>query len=251
MPPQKTNFLSPLLSSSQARAMPAEFSILRMKTTLKDAVSAFTIPRCDMPATPQPWTPVDEQLRQKILGTAQARGVSQRELAQAAGVNEVKLHRWTKKEAHLTERQLSKMAELIKAAPTRVDPALAQEAHAAQEGALPPGPATAVAVPEGVRRALDVLENLAGPTPAADEPSLRALARSHASAAIGTFVRLMVGAKSDSVKLHSAALLLERGFGRPLQAVVDLTPNPPAQDHDLLAIFQKIAGKEKATEVKQ
>jgi hypothetical protein len=209
-----------------------------------------------MPVTAQPWTDVDEQLRHKILGAAQARGVTHRELAEAAGVNEVKLHRWSKKAAHLTDQQIAKMAELLKAAPTRVDATLAQEANAAQVGAfrpapggaaqagsIPPGPSAPGPVPEGVRRALEVLENLAGPMPTADEQSLQALARRHGQAAIGTFVRLMVGAKSDSVKAHSAAMILERGFGRPVHAVIDLTPQPPAGDHELMAVFRKINGE--------
>jgi len=208
-----------------------------------------------MPVTPKQWTDQDEDRRKKILSTAQTRGVTHRELAEAAGVNEVKLHRWSKREAHLTDQQLAKMAELLKAAPTRVDPALAQEATAAQvgtfqpvpagavqAGSIPPGPASPGAVPEGVRRALEVLEHLAGPMPVADEQSLQALARQHAQAAIGTFVRLMVGAKSDSVKAHSAAMILERAFGRPVQAVIDLTPKPPAEDHELMAVFRKIGG---------
>jgi hypothetical protein len=81
-----------------------------------------------------------------------------------------------------------------------------------------------------------------------DEESLRALARRHAPAAMGTFVRLMVGAKSDSVKAHSAAMILERAFGRPVQAVIDLTPKPPAVDHELMEVFRKIGGEDSSAE---
>ena len=205
-----------------------------------------------MTSPAKPWTEKDEERRTKILAMAKAHGVSQKDLAEAAGVNEVKLHRWTRGAAHLEDAQLAKMAALVQAAPARVDPVLAAEGDEIAAGARPAqagtGEGARPAVPEGVKRALDVLDSLAGPEPATDEDGLRAMARRHTNAAFGTFVRLMVGAKSDTVKLRAAEMVMERGYGRPLQAVIDVTPKPPAEDRDLIAVFQKINGEEAAAD---
>jgi transcriptional regulator with XRE-family HTH domain len=204
-----------------------------------------------MPTLAKPWTQQDEERRQKILAMAAARGVSQKELAQAAGVNAVKLHRWTKGAAHLTDAQIAKIVALLQSMPTRVDPALAQPPPPGSEASprattssheSAHAPAGTGAVPDGVKRALEVLDSLAGPVPVDDEDALRTMARRHTQAALGTFVRLMVGAKSDAVKMRAAEVIVERAWGKALQALVDMTPKPPAEDRELIALFKKIAG---------
>jgi transposase-like protein len=197
-----------------------------------------------MPTVAKPWTQQDEERRQKILAMASARGVSQKELAQAAGVNAVKLHRWTKGAAHLTDAQIAKMVAVLQSAPARVDPNLGPRPGSDLDAGAPAASGHPAAVPEGVRRALEVLDSLAGPMPEDDEDALRTVARRHTQAALGTFVRLMVGAKSDAVKMRAAEVLLERGWGKALQALLDMTPKPPAEDRELIDLFKKIAGED-------
>ena len=48
---------------------------------------------------------------------------------------------------------------------------------------------------------------------------VRALAQSHAPAAIEELARLMLQAERDETRLKAIELLLDRGYGRPVQAV--------------------------------
>lgn len=54
--------------------------------------------------------------------------------------------------------------------------------------------------------------------------TLAELARAHTDTAIQTIVDLMISGESEAVRLGAANALLDRGYGRPMQATVELDP---------------------------
>jgi len=172
-----------------------------------------------MPTPRQPWTAEDEATRDRILRAARERSATQIDLARAAGIGDaagqVRMHRWSRGAAHLTAEQLAAIDAYLSGLPV---------------GGLVLGGESELAE----------LADFAGPPDLADDEELRVLARSHRRAAVGAIARLMVGARSENVRLRAAEVLLERSDGRPLARVVDETPRPPVVDTELIAILERM-----------
>jgi transcriptional regulator with XRE-family HTH domain len=200
-----------------------------------------------LPPKLAPWTANDEATHVRILGAARAQGITQADLARAAGVHQVQLSRWVSKISRLTPAQLARMA-------ARVEGRLAGVADAAdppqeqRHSAVPPPAADGGAVAGAtMRQAIRFLEDLAGPDDGEEgavPKDLRSkLSRRHARAAIGTLVRTMIAGKTETARVRAAEAILEFGFGKATQSTLDLTPKPPATDAELLAILAKLAGE--------
>jgi hypothetical protein len=65
-------------------------------------------------------------------------------------------------------------------------------------------------------------------------------ARRYSGVLLGQLLKLAATARSESCRLRALTESLDRLIGRPVQRVVDLTPKPPAEDHELFAIFDKL-----------
>lgn len=87
---------------------------------------------------------------------------------------------------------------------------------------------------------VEALAAMAGEPHPDEKDELRGLARNLRKAAVGSLVRLMTSARSETVRLRATEALLERSDGRAIQQVVDLTPKPPAESHELLSILEKL-----------
>jgi hypothetical protein len=56
-------------------------------------------------------------------------------------------------------------------------------------------------------------------------------------------VRLACTARSEGVRRAAAADLLDRVCGKAVQRVHDVTPKPPAENHELLVVLRQLAGE--------
>lgn len=163
---------------------------------------------------------------------AEANGWSKRGLATAAGVAESVLRNWwTGKRALLPEVE-RRVAEALRRGRATVEavggaPKAAEPAAAGSD------------MPTSVAQALATLERMAGSERLSDV-DLRALARSQTAAGLGTLVRLMIGSKSDTVKLRAAEVLIERGWGKAGKGEGAKPAKAPAEDRDLLAALERI-----------
>ena len=182
----------------------------------------------------RPWTEEDGRRRDKILALAKAKGITQKSLGEAAGIvgdaGAVMMSRWSRGKAHLTDEQIGAMSHLVNSSPGSM-----------RLGSGPSSEGEAPLTAEAVKAALTELDALVDVPAGDEEEQLRTLARQNTRAAVGTLLRMMVGARSDTVKLRAAEVLLERGWGKAVQAVLDVTPKAPATDAELIAIFAKLA----------
>lgn len=62
--------------------------------------------------------------------------------------------------------------------------------------------------------------------------ALAEIAREHAPEAIKTLVRIMKEGETDSVRLSAANSILDRGFGKPFQATVEIPEDKAPQAFD-------------------
>src|SRR5262245_32565178 len=65
---------------------------------------------------------------------------------------------------------------------------------------------------------------------------VRALARDHTAEALHTIVEIMRSARSDSVRLAAAEAILDRGWGRPAQAIT----GPEGAPFQVAAVSQAV-----------
>ena len=169
--------------------------------------------------------------RDAILDAAYSHGIRQKELAAAIGMSAGKLCRWGKGAAKVSEAEMTAMEACI----------------AGQDNANPHAPhVRAPPSADEVDSALVALDRLAGAP--CEEDELRALAKRHRRAAVGSLLRLMTSAKSENVRLRATEVLLERIDGKAVQQIVDLTPHPPATDEELLTVLDKLTVRRELTE---
>ncbi len=167
-----------------------------------------------MPRQKQPWTTEELQQRERLLAAARARGLSLEALASECGASRQRVQRWSVGTSHLRPAELDALERLVSAAPE-------------------PGQVDHL---QAIAAALGDLAALAGQPEESDEKdALRGLIAKLGPAAVGGLVKLAVTAKSERVRLAALSELLDRGFGRPVQAYVDRTPSAPAGEGDLIA----------------
>lgn len=174
-----------------------------------------------MPRQKQPWTAEEQQRRESILAAAKQRGLSLAVLAAECGASPQRMQRWSAGTSHLRPGEMEVLEQML-AAPSQ-EPA----------GHL-----------QSIAAALAELAQLAGePEDSPEKDTLRALISKLGPAAVGGLVKLAVSARSERVRLAAISELLDRGFGRPVQAYVDKTPRAPASEDDLAtAILRAIEG---------
>jgi hypothetical protein len=171
------------------------------------------------------WSPEDVARRNRILAAAHARGVTHRTLARAAKINETRMHRWCNCEGFpLPDECVEAMERALATADAAGESETAEGAIGAAE----------------LGAAIAELDRLAGDPADPEKDELRELVRRHRRAAVGSLLRLMVGAKSENVRLRATELLLERIDGKAVQQILDLTPKPPATDEELIGILERI-----------
>lgn len=187
------------------------------------------------PKTRQPWPQELCERRDRILALAEARGLRHKQLAAAAGLSgnagQVRFHRWTKGEADFDDAQWEAMERVVSGSGGGLG---IDDGERSEDDKDAPG---------AIREGLVELDELAGAVLTDDElagekDELRALCRRHTRAAVGSLVRLMVSAKSEQVRARAAEALLERGFGKAIQQVVDMTPKAPAESEELIELFE-------------
>ena len=169
----------------------------------------------------KPFTQADALRRDKILLAADARGITRKRLAEAAGLRggagEAMVSRWSKGKAHIAPERLDLMEAFL-------------EAGAESGGAGAPD------APELVERTIGELRALAGEAADPDErDELRTLAKRHRRTAIGGVLRIALTGKSEGVRLRAWEVLLERSDGKAVQEIRDSTPKAPAEADELVA----------------
>lgn len=176
--------------------------------------------------------------RNRILAIADAKGLTHRQIAEAVGLKgnagQIRFHRWTRGEARLDEEQVSAMERYLA---TPLAPGVDGDEAS-----------TAELTDDAVASVVEQLARLAGEIPEdeVDGDVMRFLARRHAPAIFGQALRLMVGAKSESVRADMVRFLKETGFGKAIQAFEDKTPKPPMEDDDFLDAVHRMIDAEKA-----
>lgn len=193
-----------------------------------------------MPAKSRPMSSSETARRGRILAEADARGVSHKALGEAAGyvggAGQTRIHRWARGSGRLPAQALDSMERFLSGR----NPGGAAKASAASGKG---GPVATEHTAETVRGILEDLAALSGPMPEDDAPGVKdlrsKLARTLAPAAVGLLAKMMAGARSESVRLRCAEILLEYGYGKPVQAWRDDTPRPPTTDEDLLSAIQR------------
>jgi hypothetical protein len=183
------------------------------------------------PKPKQPWTKAEKARRDKILKAAEVRGILHKQLAAAAGLSgnsgQIKFHRWTKGEANLTEEQWLALERASSGVGLPVEDK-SSDATAAQLTEVE------------LAAALGELEHVAGRAPEDEKEPFRFLVQKHTSAIVGQALRLMVGAKSESVRARMVEFLKETAWGKAVQAYVDQTPKPPAEDSEFLESLSRL-----------
>ena len=170
----------------------------------------------------KPFTAEDALRRDKILLAADARGITRKRLAEAAGLRgnagEAMVSRWSKGRAHI--------------APERLD---LMEAFLAEQGGEAAG--AGAPAPAGIiEQQITELRDLAGEASESDErDELRTLAKRHRRTAVGGVLKLALSAKAESVRLRALEVLLERSDGKPVQEIRDTTPKAPAEADELVS----------------
>jgi transcriptional regulator with XRE-family HTH domain len=169
----------------------------------------------------KPFTQADALRRDKILLAADARGITRKRLAEAAGLRggagEAMVSRWSKGKAHIAPERLDLMEAFL-------------------ESGGEAGGAGAPDAPELVERTIGELRALAGEAADPDErDELRTLAKRHRRTAIGGVLRIALTGKSEGVRLRAWEVLLERSDGKAVQEIRDSTPKAPADADELVA----------------
>lgn len=80
------------------------------------------------------------------------------------------------------------------------------------------------------KKAAEVVENPSRAFRKAKDPTkqmVKELARQYTEVALNTLVKLMNKSKSDQIKLDAAEAILNRGWGKPAQAIVGGGPDEP------------------------
>lgn len=165
-----------------------------------------------------------EKKRFRIIEVANAREVTQMQLAVACGVSQVTISRFMDGRARLTDAQMADCAKYLDNAPT----------HRKRGGPQSLADIAEFKVPQ-LEEMLAELKDITGDIPPEEaENPLRYLARKHAPAIFGQALRLMLAAPSMSVRADMVKFLTERGFGRAPQSDEHSTPKPPMEDQDFL-----------------
>lgn len=178
--------------------------------------------------------------RDRILAKAKAKGIKARELAEFAGLTgpagEVRVSRWKRGLAVLAD-------DVVNSMEARVD---SIESESPSQGSDSPDEEITA---EALQQRASELRALAGTTDADEREQLRALARQHRPEAVGSIVRLMLSARSESVRLKASEIILDRADGRPIQQVLDLTEKAPVEDAELLDMLMRIMAQKLVSRV--
>jgi len=185
-------------------------------------------------------TQEEAEERDRIVALAQAKGVTARELARFAGLTgnagDQRISRWRRGNAVLPPEMTAAMLDGLESV---------SDVRPADGSDSPDEEITA----EALQQRADELRTLAGTTDADEREQLRALSRQHRPEAVGSIVRLMLSARSESVRLKASEIILDRADGRPIQQVLDLTEKAPVEDAELLDMLMRLIAQKLVSRV--
>ncbi len=179
-------------------------------------------------------TPDEAAARDRIVALAESKGVSQRELAEFAGMpdnaGQLRVSRWRRGLAVLPPEAVEAMeARLASVEPPPV-PAGFDDDGTAEE-----------TTPALLQQRSEELRALAGSADGVEERDQRRyLAKLHREEAIGAIVKIMLTARSDGVRLKAAEMILDRADGRPVQEIRSIEEKAPVEDAELLDTLGRI-----------
>ena len=192
-----------------------------------------------------PWTAEDGAERDAIMARAKAGGITQREIAIASGMPAVagqsRISRWVRGEAHLTLEQLERIRQHLDAH-AKIPLPLGQRAAPGVD-AGDSEPAADGDDARAMRTALRELAKYAATKNKAEKDELRARLAPHRQAVVGALMRLVVGAKSESVRLRAIEDFLSYSDGKPIQRIMEMGEDKPANEHEVLEKLRRIAAR--------
>jgi transcriptional regulator with XRE-family HTH domain len=178
--------------------------------------------------------------RERLRTWLDARGLKQADVCAQTGEGKMRVSRYLNGDGPLSTPASYEAIEKMTAGAVTAAELSAEAPASARRGAVLQPAEEPEAPPEQVAEAVEELADLAGEIPEDERDPLAALAKRHAGTIAGGMLKLAVSAKSEAVRLRALDSLADRGWGKPTQHVVDDTPRPPAEDSELLAVFDRL-----------